>query len=58
MHRFQTSFMAEPAHPAVLAFLRSRTESSFAIAEKHLTDRAFMLGDRPTIADFSLEEPV
>ena len=30
------------------------TESSFSIANKHLADRAFMLGDRPTIVDFSL----
>ena len=54
MHRFQRSFMPEPVHPAVLAFLRSRTESSFSIADKHLADRAFMLGERPTIVDFSL----
>jgi glutathione S-transferase len=25
-----------------------------AVAEKHLADRAFMLGDRPSIVDFSL----
>ena len=44
MHRFQRSFMPEPVHPAILSFLRSRTEASFAIAEKHLANRAFMLG--------------
>jgi glutathione S-transferase len=54
MHRFQNSFMQEQVHPAILAFLRARTEASFAIAEKHLTDRPFVLGDRPTIADFSM----
>jgi glutathione S-transferase len=54
MHRFQRSFMPEPVHPAILSFLRARTEASFAIAEKHLADRAFMLGDKPTIVDFSL----
>jgi glutathione S-transferase len=54
MHRFQKSFMPEPVHPAILAFLRGRTESSFAIADKHLANRAFMLGDKPTIADFSM----
>ena len=43
-----------PPHPAVLAFMRTRAESSFAIVDKHLADRPFMLGDRPTIADFSL----
>jgi len=54
MHRFQNSLTPEPVHPAILAFLRSRTEASFAIAEKHLRDRAFVLGERPTIADFSM----
>ena len=54
MHRFQRSFMPEPVHPAVLAFLRARTQASFAIADKHLANRAFMLGDRPTIVDFSM----
>jgi glutathione S-transferase len=54
MHRFQNSLTPEPVHPAVLAFLRSRVESSFAVADKHLGTRAFMLGERPTIVDFSL----
>jgi glutathione S-transferase len=54
MHRFQNSLTPEPVHPAILAFLRSRVESSFAIADKHLTDRPFVLGERPTIADFSM----
>jgi glutathione S-transferase len=54
MHRFQRSFVPEPVHPAILSFLRSRTQASFAIADKHLADRAFMLGDRPTIVDFSM----
>jgi glutathione S-transferase len=52
IHRFQKSFMPEPAHPAVLAFMRARAESSFAIVEKHLGDRAFMLGERPTHRGF------
>jgi len=54
MHRFQNSLTPEPVHPAILPFLRSRVESSFAIVEKHLTDRPFVLGERPTIADFSM----
>jgi glutathione S-transferase len=54
IHRFQMSFVPEPAHPAVLAFMRTRVESAFAIVEKHLADRPFMLGERPTIVDFSL----
>jgi glutathione S-transferase len=54
MHRFQNCFTPEPVHPAVLAFLRSRVESAFAIVDRHLTERPFVLGDRPTIVDFSL----
>jgi glutathione S-transferase len=54
IHRFQKSFTALPPHPAVLAFMRTRAESSFAIVNKHLADRPFMLGERPTIVDFSL----
>lgn len=54
MHRFQNSLTPEPVHPAVLAFLRSRVEGAFSIVDKHLNDRPFMLGDRPTIVDFSM----
>jgi glutathione S-transferase len=54
MHRVQNCFTPRAADPAVLALLRSRVESSFAIADKHLRDRRFVLGDSPTIVDFSL----
>jgi glutathione S-transferase len=50
----QNCFTPQAADPAVLAFLRSRVEGTFAIAEKHLTGRPFVLGERPTIVDFSL----
>lgn len=53
MHRFQNCLTPQPVHPAVLAFLRSRVESSFSIADKHFGARAFVLGDNPTIVDFS-----
>jgi glutathione S-transferase len=53
MHRVQNCFTPHAADPAVLAFLRSRVESSFAIVDKHFRARPFMLGDRPTIVDFS-----
>jgi len=54
MHRFQRSHTPEPVHPAILAFLKSRVEASHSIVDKHLQDRPFMLGDTPTIVDFSL----
>jgi glutathione S-transferase len=54
MHRFQNSFTPRAADPAVMAFLRARVESTFAIVEKHLTDRPFVLGERATIVDCSM----
>ena len=38
----------------VTEFLRGRSMAAWAIADAHLATRAFMLGDAPTIADFSL----
>ena len=54
MHRFQRCFTPQPVHDSVLAFLRARVEASFAVVEKHLSGRRFILGDAPTIADFSM----
>jgi glutathione S-transferase len=53
MHRVQNAF-TPGADPAVLSFLRSRAESTFAIVERHLARRAFIIGERPTIVDFSM----
>lgn len=61
-HKF-TSFYAtlrwqvgieKKADPAVAQFLRGRVLGAFGIVEKHLANNAFILGDRPTIADFSM----
>ena len=38
----------------VTAFLRERALAAYSIVEQHLTDRAFLVGDRLTIADLSL----
>jgi glutathione S-transferase len=38
----------------VTEFLRARATAAFAIVDKHLAGRDFMVGDRPTIADLSL----
>jgi glutathione S-transferase len=40
--------------PAVIEFLRGRAMTAFGIVDAHLADREFLLGRRPTIADFSL----
>ena len=52
-YRFLRAF-AKAGDPAVHAFLKGRIESAFKIVEKHLAERAFILGDTPTIADLSL----
>ena len=61
-HKF-TSYMAtlrflvtftKGADPAVLAFLEQRAIGALGILNGHLDDRDFVLGDKPTIADFSL----
>jgi glutathione S-transferase len=54
MHRVQNAMTPQPPHPSLLGFLRARTESSCAIVDTHLRERAFMLGEQPTIVDFSL----
>jgi glutathione S-transferase len=38
----------------VVEFLRTRARGAYGIVDKHLAGRKFLLGDRPTIADFSL----
>jgi glutathione S-transferase len=54
MYRVQNAFTPRGADPAVLSFLKSRVEDTFAVVEKHLTDRAFVVGEEPTIVDFSM----
>lgn len=53
-YRFAKSFGATPPDPAVMAWLRGRMDGAFGIVEDHLAGRSFMVGDQPTIADFSL----
>jgi glutathione S-transferase len=52
-YRFQRAFTPSP-DPQVLKFLRSRLDGFLAVAEQHLTDRPFVIGDRPTVADLSM----
>jgi glutathione S-transferase len=53
-HRILCSMIPEPTPPAVLAYMRARVDSAFSIVDRHLAAHRFMLGDRPTIVDFSL----
>jgi|SRR5579859_1060272 len=53
-YRFMKAFGAVEPDTAVMAWLRGRLDHSFAILDKHLARRAFMVGDNPTIADISI----
>lgn len=53
-YRWLRSFEEAAPHPEVLLFLRSRIDAAFAVVEHHLSRHTFKVGDRATIADFSL----
>ena len=52
--RFMKSFAAKEADPGLAAFLKSRIDNAFGIADKHLAGREFIVGDAFSIADISL----
>ncbi len=48
------SFMTTAPDPAVLAFLKARIDGALGIVNEHLSRTTYVVGDEPTIADFSL----
>ena len=52
-YRYYRTFTPTP-DPNVLAHFRRRLDDFLAILNQHLQDNAFAIGDRPTVADFSL----
>lgn len=52
-YRYLRAFVTAP-DPAVLAEFRKRAEAAWRILEAHLSTRAFVVGERLTIADLSL----
>jgi glutathione S-transferase len=52
--RFTKSFAPTPPDPGVEKWLKGRIDNAFGIAEKHLSNREFVVGDEPTIADMSM----
>jgi glutathione S-transferase len=52
-YRFLRAFTSSP-DPAVLTFLRKRLDDYLGILERHVGERAFVIGDQPTIADLSM----
>ena len=53
-YRFLRNFAKPAGDPAVMAFLKGRIDGSLAIVNKRLASHAYLLGDRPTIADISM----
>jgi glutathione S-transferase len=53
-YRFLKSLAPQAPSPDVLALLKTRFDGALGIVEKHLGASKFMIGDKPTIADFSL----
>jgi glutathione S-transferase len=53
-YRFLRSLAPQAPSPDVLALLKTRFDAALGIVEKHLGASRFMVGDKPTIADFSL----
>lgn len=53
-YRFLKAFGPKAPEPVVMAWLKARVDAAFAIAEKHLGSRRFIVGDAATIADFSM----
>ena len=53
-YRFLKAFVQPAPDPKVVEFLKGRFDAAAAIVDKHLAKSKFMVGDRPTIADFSL----
>ncbi len=49
--RFGTRFAGYD--PAVIAFFQQRARNAFDLVDRHLADRHWLVGDGPTIADFS-----
>lgn len=53
-YRFAVAFGQTPPDPVIMAWLRSRIDAAYSIVNAHLATRDFLVGDGPTIADFSL----
>lgn len=51
--RYLLQFAKQPPSP-VVEFLRKRADSALRVLDQHLTGRAFVLGERLTIADISM----
>ncbi len=53
-YRFLKAFLPKAPDENVMGFLKGRFDSAAGIVDKHLARQSFVLGEAPTIADFSL----
>ena len=53
-YRFLKAFGPAAPDPAVMAFLKGRIDAAYTVVDKHLASQSFLVGNAPTIADFSL----
>jgi glutathione S-transferase len=53
-YRFTRAFGAAEPDPVIMAWLKGRIDGAFQIVDKHLAQREWLVGEGPTIADFSL----
>ena len=53
-YRFMKSFLPTAPDPNVMGFLKGRFDNALKVVDKHLGHSKFIVGDKPTIADFSL----
>ena len=52
--RFTKSFAPTAPDPGLEKWLKGRIDNAYGIAEKHLANREYIVGDAPTIADMSM----
>ena len=53
-YRYMKALAPQAPDPAVMAFLKGRLDGAAGILDKHLAASKFLVGDTPTIADFSV----
>jgi glutathione S-transferase len=53
-YRYAKAFGPAAPEPAVMAWLKGRIDAAYAILDRHLDGRDWVVGAAPTIADFSL----
>lgn len=53
-YRFSKSFGATAPDPVIMGWLKTRIDTAYGIVNKHLEGRDYLVGNGPTIADFSL----